>query len=238
MKGIKVLLGLSITAVGVGAVSLGVASTNKASLNTVTAAAPTNQRRIWVVDNNGDSSDTNWWTGKTFYAYAWNANGTVEVKFDEMVLDDYGCGLHYVDITLAAATTSLNVIIRVGDDTAPYSWGNNNQSGEAYLGALGTADVVYLNNGVFWESNPGRNSRNISLGKAGASAAQLAVIASKYDTCSAAVTNGYHAFEQFETDFYNPTDDPARDTTMVYGQSTYTIKDCYDGMKARHEANL
>ena len=237
MKGIKLVLGLSLATIGVGAVSFGLVSSNNLSLNTANAEAPTNQRRIWIVDNNGDSSDTNWWTSSTMYAYAYNANGNVQTKVENKVLSDYYCGLHYVDITLAGATADLTVRIRVGNEEGPYSEGNNNQSGYVELGSLGGEDVVWLNNGVFYESDQGRNSRNVSKGTAGSSAAQLAVIMSKYNTCSNSPASGYHAYEQIKTNFYDPTKDPARDTTNVYGK-TYTIKEDMDAMKERHQANL
>ena len=236
MKSLKILLGLSMSVVGAGAVGFGVVASNKQNLKAATAEVPTNQRRVWIVDNNGDSSDTNWWTSSTMYAYAWNENGNVTVKCENKVLDDYGCGLHYVDITLAGATEALNVIVRIGNDEGPYNWSGNNQSFAQSLGKLGTEDVIWLNNGVSWNGTDNRNDRNSSKGTAGCNAAQLAVVISKYDTCSDAVTDGYHAYPQVFTDFYQPSD-ASTYSTYVYGQETYTIQQAVEGMEVRHNAN-
>lgn len=197
------------------------------------AAAPTNQRRVWLIDNNGNSGDTSWWTGSTMYIYYWNASGSGEIKVSEEVLSDYYKGLWYVDISLANVTTSLNVIVRVGNDSGAYNWGNNNQTFTQPLGALGEADSIWLNNGVTWDSSEGRNSRQASIGTTnGFSGDQLAVVMSKYDTCSSNTTNGYNAYSQMKTNFFDKTDSSAF-STKVYGQDVYTIQDYVDAMAAR-----
>lgn len=197
------------------------------------AAAPTNQRRVWLIDNNGNSGDTSWWTGSTMYIYYWNASGSGEIKVSEEVLSDYYKGLWYVDISLANVTTSLNVIVRVGNDSGAYSWGNNNQTFTQPLGALGDADTIWLNNGVTWDSSENRNSRQASIGTTnGFSGDQLAVVMSKYDTCSSNTTNGYNAYSQMKTNFFDKTDSSAF-STKVYGQDVYTIQDYVDAMAAR-----
>lgn len=197
------------------------------------AAAPTNQRRVWLIDNNGNAGETSWWTGSTMYIYYWNASGSGEIKVSEEVLSDYYKGLWYVDISLANVTTSLNVIVRVGNDSGAYNWGNNNQTFTQPLGALGDADTIWLNNGVTWDSSENRNSRQASIGTTnGFSGDQLAVVMSKYDTCSSNTTNGYNAYSQMKTNFFDKTDSSAF-STKVYGQDVYTIQDYVDAMAAR-----
>ena len=227
--------GLTVSSLSVAAAT----SSNIAGFNrngVAKAAAPTNTRRIWIIDNNGNSSDTSWWTGSTLYVYYWNANGNGTAKVTEEVLSDYYKGLWYVDITLTAATTSLNVIVRVGNDSGVYDWGNNNQTFTQPLGSFGDEDTIWLNNGVSWDSSENRNSRQASIGTTnGFSAAQLAVIMSKYNTCSSANTNGYNAYPQLNVNFIEKTDSSAF-STKVYGQDTYTIQDYIDGMYARYSA--
>lgn len=197
------------------------------------AAAPTNQRRVWLIDNNGNAGETSWWTGSTMYVYYWNDSGSGEIKVSEEVLSDYYKGLWYVDISLANVTTSLNVIVRVGNDSGAYNWGNNNQTFTQPLGALGVADTIWLNNGVSWDSGGNRNSRQASIGTTnGFSGAQLSVVMSKYNTCSSNTTNGYNAYSQMKTNFFDKTDSSAF-STKVYGQDVYTIQDYVDAMAAR-----
>ena len=234
-----------MSATGLVALSASVAffSNNKITLNRtgfVKAAAPTNTRRIWIVDNNGNNGDTNWWTGSTLYAYAWTSQAAAtEFKVTQEVLSDYYKGLWYVDVTLTGVTTDLSVIVRVGNDSGAYSWGNNNQTFTQPLGEFGdSGDVIWLNNGVTWDGDNNRNSRSASIGStSGLSAAQLAVVMSKYNTCSSANTNGYHAYPQVVKDFIDPSD-PSEFSTKVYGQDVYTIQDYLDAMEERHLANL
>ena len=200
------------------------------------AAAPTNTRRIWIIDNNGDSGDTKWWTGSTLYVYYWNGSGDGTVKVSNQVLDDYYKGLWYVDLTLANITTSVNLIFRVGDSSNPYAWGNNNQTFTQPLGAFGGLDTIWLNNGVSWDSSQNRNSRQASISATnGFSGAQLAVIMSYYNTCSTANTNGYNSYPQMEQNFFLKTEQSAF-STKVYGQDVYTIQDYVDGMYARYNS--
>ena len=227
--------GLTVSSLSVAAISS--SSTSSFERNKVAkAAAPTNTRRIWIIDNNGTSSDTSWWTGSTLYVYYWNGNGDGTAKVTEEVLSDYYKGLWYVDITLTAATTSLNVIVRVGNDSGAYDWGNNNQTFTQPLGAFGDEDTIWLNNGVSWDSSGNRNSRSASIGTTnGFSGAQLAVIMSKYNTCSSNNTNGYNAYPQMKKNFFDKTDSSAF-STKVHGQDTYTIQDYIDGMYERYSA--
>ena len=227
---------LATTALGAGAVTV-VASNNVKKFEPTNATAPTNTRRLWIINNNGNSSDTNWWN--IMYAHIWtnDPNTFVEYKVTEKVLADYYWGLWYVDVTFADAATSLNVIIRAGDDNGPYSWGNKNQSFTQSLGALGTADTIWLNNGVSWNSGENRNDRNTSLGTTnGFDGPQLGSILSHYHTCSANNTDGYNSYPQMETNFFLKTDHSAF-STLVYGQSKYTCQDYVDGMYTRYNAN-
>ena len=205
----------------------------------VRASAPTNTRRVWLVDNNGNSTDTNWWTGSTLYVFAWTSQAaSTEFKVTEEVLSDYYKGLWYVDVTLTGVTTDLSVIVRVGNDSGAYAWGNNNQTFTQPLGEFGdSADVIWLNNGVTWDGDNNRNSRSASIGSAPLGAAQLSVVMSKYNTCSPNNTNGYHAYPQVKKDFEEPSD-PTEFSTKVYGQDVYTIQDYLDAMEERHLANL
>lgn len=230
MKGIKVLLGLSITAVGISAVSLGVASSNKTSLNTVTAAAPTNQRRIWIVNND------NWWKENNYGAEVSNGSQTVVTSKVEIILSDYyPGGLGFVDVTIPNATSALTV--RILNDVTDTEHGNYKQTVELNLPAFGGADVIWMNSGETWDSVHEWNDRNASVGTTnGFSGDQLGVILSKFDTCSSATTNGYNAFPQLKTNMFDKTASGAFDT-YVYGQSTYTCRDYADAMSERHEAN-
>ena len=236
MKTLKTTLAIVLSTVGLGsAVALGVSSGNNVKFLSVSATAPTNTRRIWIVDNNGDDGNSSFWTGKTMYAYAWTTqNNGVTVKVTNKVLDDYSRGLWYVDVSLEnAATDALKVIIRIGDDNGAYAWGNNNQTFTQSLPAFGEEDTIWLNNGVTYDDGSGRNSRNASIGTAGCSAAQLAVVMSKYNTCSTANTNGYNAYPQVDTNFIK-TSDASVMSTKVYGQDVYTIQDYIDAMSTRY----
>lgn len=186
------------------------------------AAAPTNTRRVWIINND------NWWTDNNFYLHAWNANGNVTTGKVTNVLSDYFHGLGYIDVTLAGAASSLNVIVRNGD------WGNYNQTVSLSLPALGGEDTIWMNSGTTWADD--RHNRNASVGTtSGFSGAQLAVIMSKYDTCSSANTNGYNSYPQMETNFFLKTEQSAF-STKVYGQDVYTIQDYVDGMYERYNA--
>ena len=227
------LTGAIALSTGIAILSQGVVSSSPSLLHVSKAAAPTNQRRLWIIDNNGSSGSTSWWTGSTMYVYYWNASGSGTIKVSEEVLSDYYKGLWYVDITLTNVTTSLNLIVRVGNNDGPYDWGNNNQTFTQSLGALGTADTVWLNDGVTWDGGEGRNSRNASIGTTnGFSGAQLSVVMSKYNTCSSNTTNGYNAYSQMKTNFFDKTDSSAF-STKVYGQDVYTIQDYVDAMASR-----
>lgn len=191
----------------------------------VRAAAPTNTRRVWILNND------NWWIDNNFYVYAWNANGNDTTSKVTNVLSDYYYGLGYCDVTLTGATTDLKVIIRNGN------WGDYNQTVTIDLGEFGSDDVVWMNSGSTWNSTDNRNDRNASHGTTtGFSGAQLAVIMSKYDTCSSNNTNGYHAYPQVKLNFIDETSTSAL-STKVYGQDVYTIQDYLDAMEERHLAN-
>ena len=204
------------------------------------AAVPTDTRRVWIVDNNGEDSSTKWWndTGKIFYGHVWNSNGTVDLKITHRVLSDYYHGLWYFDVDLPGAANSLKVIIRAGDTNGVYGWGNNNQTKTLSLGELGTDDTIWMDNGVSYNDAEGRNDRNAGVTTTnGFSEAQFAVVMSKYDTCSPANTNGYNAYPQFKKNFVDKTNSEYL-SAKVYGQDEYTCQDYINGMAERYNANL
>lgn len=223
MKTLKTLLAITFSTVGLGsAVGLGVASGNNVKFLSANATAPTNTRRIWILNND------NWWTDNNFFVHAWNDNGNVDTAKVTNVLSDYYHGLGYVDVTLAGATTSLKIQV-------VNSWGDYGQTVTLELPAFGGADVVWMNNGGTWDSAHNRNDRNAELkATTGFSGAQLGVIMSKYDSCSDANTNGYNAYPQVNTNFVIPTDDDQLDS-LVYN-STYTIRQHLAGMNERYSA--
>ena len=148
-------------------------------------------------------------------------------------MSDYYKGLWYFDISLASATTSLSVIIRIGDSSGAYGWGNNNQTGTILLGAFGGEDTIWLNNGVYWDSGENRNSRNSSTGTTnGFSAVQLHYVFTNggFDTCSSANTNGYNSYPQMKKNFFDKT---TVDLTGEIVSGSYSVQDYIDGMKAR-----
>ncbi len=230
MKGIKVLLGLSITAVGISAVSLGVASTNKTSLNTVSAAAPTNQRRIWILNND------NWWVDNIYGVEVSNGVDKVYTSAVDVVLPSYYHGFGFVDVSIANATSALSV--RVLYNAANHEYSENNQTVELNLPAFGGADVIWMHSGTVMDSGISYNCRNATVGTTnGFGGTELGKVLAKYNTCSSATTNGYNAFPQLKTNIFDKTDSGAFDA-LVEGQSTYTCRDYADGMKTRYEADL
>ena len=232
----KILALLAVMPVTAGVVT--VAAVNSANLlNKVDAATmPTNTRRIWIIDNNNTSdSNTDFWTGSTLYAYYWNANGSNTIKVENNPLPNYYEGLWYFDVSLEGATSELNVILRVGNSSGAYGWGDNNQTFTQPLGAFGVADTIWLNGGVTRDDANNRNSRNASIGTTnGFSAGDLATILSSYDTCSDANTNGYNSYPQMKTNFFDKTDVDLT-TTIVSG--TYSVQDYIDGMSTRYTKN-
>lgn len=231
------LIGLTSAFCMAGAVGLVSNFSKSNNVTAVKAEAPTNTRRVWIIDNNNSSDpNTGWWTGSTMWAYCWNSNGESEIKVEEEVLSDYYKGLWYFDVNLEEATSGLNVIMRIGNSDGAYNWGTNNQTFTLSLGEFGGEDTIWLNGGVTWDGDKNRNSRNASIGTTnGFSGEQLAVVTSKYDTCSSANTNGYNAYPQFKKNFVDKTAESAL-STLVYGQSTYTIQDYVDGMALRYGA--
>ena len=226
------LAGVTALSAGIVILSQNNNSFDISSLHVSNAAAPTNQRRVWIIDNNGSSSETSWWGSHSLFIHYWNDKGGGEIPANEKVLSDYYKGLWYFDVSLEDVTTSLCLIVRVGDDE-PMSWGNNNQTFTLELGAIGTADTIWLNDGVTWDGKENRNNRNASIGTTnGFSGDQLAVVMSKYNTCSSNTTNGYNAYSQMKTNFFDKTDSAAF-STKVYGQDVYTIQDYVDAMAAR-----
>lgn len=192
---------MTVVAATVGAISF----KDHGSFGTIRAeaTAPTNTRRVWVIDNNGESASTKWWSSSTMYAHTWTTGEAVTIKLENKVIDGYYKGLWYFDVELASATTSLKVIIRVGNASAAYDWGNNNQTGTIELGALGAADTIWLNDGTWYDSGNSRNSRNSSVGTTnGFNDVDLATILGGYNTCSSTNTYGYNAYPQLETNFF------------------------------------
>lgn len=228
MKGLKTILGISLAATTLGGAVAFAATRNLGNLQSAKAVAPTNTRRVWIINND------NWWTENTFYVYAWRGELDEDTAFSSNpvtpVISDYFYGLSYADVTYEGATTDLKVIVRYSGT----AFGDWNQTVTLSLGALGTADTIWLNNGG--EANPdigNKTSRKASIGATnGFSGAQLAVIMSKFDTCSDANTNGYNAFSQLKTNMFDKTDSSAFDS-KVYGQDEYTCRDYADAMRLR-----
>ena len=228
MKGLKAILGITLAATTIGGAAAFAATRNLNSLQKAKATPATNTRRIWIINND------NWWTENTFYVYAWRGDLAEATPYSSdpvtSVLSDYYHGLLYADIEYDSATTDLKVIVRYSGT----EWGDYNQTVTLSLGTLGTADTIYLNSGS--TQNPDANnklSRNASIGVTnGFSGEQLAVIMSKYNTCSSASSNGYNAFPQLKTNFFDNTNPGAFDA-KVYGQDKYTCRDYADAMRDR-----
>ena len=233
MNNLKLVLGISLSTIGLVGATVGASLVNNrfdGGLLAANAEVPTNTRRIWIRNND------NWWTDNDYYAYAWvgeggSGNDTTSAAV-HMVLTDYYYGLGYVDITLPNATSGIKVIIRDGGT----SWGNNNQTVTVTLGEFGTGDVIHLNSGVTWNGADNRNDRNASVGTTdGFSAQQLKwiLINGGIDTCSSANTNGYNAYPQMNVNFFEPTN---VDLTGEIVSDTYSVQDYIDGMYARYSA--
>lgn len=167
------------------------------------AAAPTNTRRIWLVNNGGYNTDVNWWTKENLVVHVYHEgqNDAIDVKGATLAATDYYQGLWYVDVELANVTTSIKVIVGqdLDDSGIEIDWGNNNQTGALELPAFGTdADVIWLQDGNWWDSEEKRNSRNANVTTAGLGGSQLAEVLSGYKTCDPSNTNGYNAYPQLE----------------------------------------
>ena len=229
MKGLKAILGITLAATTIGGAAAFAATRNLNSLQKATATAPTNTRRIWIINND------NWWTDNDYYVYAWNSNGSTNSSAVTMVLGGYYHGLGFVDITLAGATTELSVIVRDGYT----DWGNNNQTVTINLGILGDGndnegDTIWLNSGVTWNYQDNRNDRNASTGiTTGFAADELATIFTKgeYIPCNASNQFGYNSYYQMNKNFYGPTD---ADLTEEIVEAPYTVQNYIDTMAAMY----
>ena len=111
------------------------------------------------------------------------------------------------------------------------NWNNDTYMVSLNLDALATGSFSEEN--VIKDYKENHNSRNASIGTTnGFSGAQLAVVMSKYNTCSSNTTNGYNAYSQMKTNFFDKTESAAF-SFKVYGQDVYTIQDYVDAMAAR-----
>lgn len=224
MKTLKTVLTIALSTVGLGsAVALGVSSGSNVKFLSASATAPTNTRRIWILNND------NWWTDNNYWVYAWNDNGnygsssTTKIN---MVLPSYYHGLGYADITLTDAANSLKVRI-------VNSWGDYGQTVVLNLPALGGEDVIWMNSGGTYDSTEKRNDRNASLGATnGFNGSEFTTLLNEYDTCSSANTNGYNAYPQVKKVFADPTNDSSAFTAVV--KNSYTVQDYLDAMSTRY----
>lgn len=218
----KGVLALSFAAAAVLGTSVMIARKGASlSLSPVMADPVSETRRVWILSNTGNTdSNTSWWDSSTLWVYAWNSSGNTTVSATKLISGYYN-GLSYADVTIDGCSTDLKVIIRVGNASAPYSWGNNNQTFTQDLGKIGDEDVVWLNNGVTWDSSNGRNNRNSSKGTTnGFSESDMGTILALYDVCSASYANGYNSYPQMKTNFFDKTG-TASWTGMQVGTETY-----------------
>ena len=219
---------LAVAPITAGVVALA-ATQQKARLDKADAAAmPTNTRRVWIINND------NWWVENELYVEAKNnlEETATSAKVTSVLNNgDYYYGLIYADITVANATSAIDVRVRYYGT----GLGNYNQTIWLHLPAIGGEDVVWMNSGSTEEE--GRQCRNASLGTTnGFSAAQLCgvLVNGGFDTCSSANTNGYNSYPQMKTNFYDKTGVDLT-TTIVSGE--YSVQDYIDGMSARYTAN-
>ena len=223
----KILTFLAILPATAGVVTVAAVNASPINLRQVSAAAPTNTRRVWIINND------NWWTDNDYYVYAWNASGNNTSSAVHMVLTDAYHGVGYCDIELTNATSEIHVIVRDGGQ----DWGSNNQTVTIDLPAFGGGDTIWLNSGVTWNSKDNRNDRNASAGITnGFSAIQMhwILVNGGIDTCAATNTNGYFAYPQMNKNFFEPTD---VDLTGEIVSGSYSVQDYIDGMQARYNAN-
>ena len=232
MKKQKVMLLIATLTLGLVA---GTAIFTKSNISVIDtrqsrAPAPSNTIRIWIVNND------NWWTDNNYFVHAWNASGNVDTAKVTSVLTDYYHGLGYVDVSLANATSTLQIQV-------VNSWGEYGQTVTLTLPAFGGEDTVWMNSGGTYDNDHGRNDRNASLGTtSGFSAAQLASILAGFNTCSSTNTYGYNSYPQLQTNFFAKCDaDVLASTTTLadydYGEYVAAGKD-YDQIQKIHTSTL
>lgn len=196
MKGIKLVLGLSIGALGTGALGAGFFATQNSNFARVDAADFSNMtitRRIWFVNN------ADWWTTNPLYVHAWG--GSLETDqwsgVASKIYDSYYHGLYYADITAKGIGSAINVQIKNGDGSESdyYTCG-------VALPALSSkeADVIWMNSG-----KDGNGNRNASKGSAGGTSGFVATILEHELTCDASYAYGYNAYPQLLVDFITPS---------------------------------
>ena len=221
---IKLLLVAGIASAGLVSTTVGVAAMahQEGPIDIVrrhNATMPTNTRRIWIVNND------NWWTDNNYWVYAWNGNGnygsSVTTKVTMVLPEDgqpngFYHGLGYADITLAGATSSLNV--RIVNE-----WGDWGQTVTLSLPAYGTeADVVWMNSGGTWDSGENRNDRNASYGATQMyTTAQMSILLGIYNTCDPSNTFGYNAYPQLNYDFFINTNDEIKKSEETLADYDY-----------------
>ena len=211
MKKQNAMLLVSIVALGLVAGSTALINSKPSFVNNIQtrAAAPTNTRRIWILNND------NWWTDNNFYVHAWNASGNCDTAKVTNILTDYYHGFGYVDVALTNATSSLSVQV-------VNSWGDYGQTVTLTLPAFGGEDVIWMNSGGTWDSDHNRNDRNASLGTSnGFNAGQLAAILAKYNTCSDSNTYGYNAYPQLKKNFFDKCADNVLTSTTTLADYDY-----------------
>ena len=209
------------------------------------ASVPTGTRRIFLVNNHGDNGNVSWWTKEKLVLHVWNDTETKDIKGATEVLgtDFYKGGLWYVDISIANATSALHLI--AGQDTngdGTINWDSNNQTWSQDIPAYGTADLVFLNNDVSWDSANNRNNRGVSVGTSGLSSGQLAALLAKYNTCDSSNTYGYNAYPQLKVDFLDSCEAgvlASTDTLADYDYQEYINNGkSYDGINKDHTSTI
>lgn len=231
MKGIKVLLGLSITAVGLTAVGAGIAITqNEKSAIVQTNAATFNydannvfQRRIYFVNNdNGGYWYQGWnleaqvWYGSTYSGFV----GCTEI---------YGKYYYCVDFTsevVGFLGGDLHIEFRVLDGTYKYTSTCYN------IPAIDkkSFDVVYLNNG-----SPSLGS-TVDVGE---NTDIIASVLDHYQTCTTNYASGYYGYPQLLVDFITSNQTAINnhgDTTMCE-EGTYSINAKIAKLSSLYTAN-
>ena len=216
MKSLKILLGLSMSVVGAGAVAFGVASNKgvslfptQASQSSIDFTTANITRRFYFVNND------NWWVGSTLEVHVWGGSLASEqwVTATKMY-DSYNYGLYYADISGVGIGAAVNAQIHVKNSSGDYSVGR-------LLPSLADKqeDVMWLNSGL-----DGSN-RNMSVGSAGGTSGQVASFINFITTCrgkesadySSSFASGFNAYPQLKANFF----DSSIGEITAYGDGTY-----------------
>ena len=231
MKGIKIILGLSITAIGASAVGVGIvaAQNNKAPIVQTNAATfnydanSVFQRRIYFVNN--DNGGT-WYKGWNLEAQVWY--GDIYSGFVSCT-EIYGEYYYCVDFTSEIAGFlggDLHIQFRVLNGTYQYTdWCYN-------IPSLGNKafDVVYVNNGY--------PSLGLTV-DVGDNTGIISSVLDHYKTCQTDYAKGYYGYPQLYVDFISPNQTAINkygDTTMCE-EGTVSINDKIAKLSSMYTAN-